>query len=353
MSGEQGKTPANDNNVVCSDIIYWVENTPNDCYLVGKILGRVPKNTTVENNSDGVFVSETNDNGNRLNQAYTCALFSTTLDDYRADLSSGAPQKVIKAELDTAASNVKYLKVSWYSNRDGATLSYANYDYDNDKVVFPPANKNGAAVPPTVSVQIIQTAQTFTMSQFEKSVGETTNRGTIYLVPSSRDAKNTSTETYNYNSNNLVPKSAVIKSNNHTTANKPYVVKCGVKTTDEFVCSATIELPEPVGGARNNDTFMVVVSLPYEQPETDISVKFCKTNCSGTNSSVGSSSIAKLKNIQIEIDSTGSANDLFRRVKTRLDTSDSSSAVYLYDALQLLGDSGSVLLEKNMTVTHQ
>ena len=356
MSGVTAKTPAADNNVVCSDIIYWVEHSSvdkPDCYLVGKILGRVSKTTTTDNNEDGVFISETNDNGNRLNQAYTCTFFSTSLDDYRADLSSGAPQKVIKAELDIPAKDVKYIKISWYSHRDGASLSYANYDYDTDKVVFPPANANGAAVPPTVSVQLIQTAQNFTMSQFERSVGDTTNRGAVYLVPANRDPKRSSADTYNYNSSNLIPKAAIASSNNKTSENKPYVVKCGTSSTDEFVCSATIELPEPVGGARNNNTFMVVVGLPYEQPETDISVKFCKTNCSGTNSTVGSSNLAKLKDVQIEIDSTGRANDLFRRVTTRLDTSDSGSAAYLYDALQLLGDGGSTLLQKNMTVTHQ
>ncbi len=357
ISGAVASTPASGGAVTCPEIIYWVEHSTAqnpDCYMVGKILGRVPKTANSENTKDGVFIREKTENGNKLNQAYTCTTFSTSLDDYRADLSSGTPQKVIKAELDGPAKDVKYIKISWYSFRDGMKLSYSNYDENIDRVVFPPASANGTSVPPTISVQLIQTAQSFTMGQFDSSVGGATNRGMVYLVPYNKDPSNTvNNSTYKYSASNLVSKADVAASNDKVSANKPYVVKCGVNTTDEFVCSATIELPEPVGGARNNDTFMIVVGLPYEQPETDISVKFCKTNCSGTSSSVGGASVAKLKDVQIEIDSTGRANDLFRRVKTRLDLSDSGSSAYLFDALQLLGDSGNTLLKKNMTVTHQ
>ena len=356
MNGEVASQPSNSGAVTCPEIMYWVQNSMvnPDCYMVGKILGRVAKNADAENTKDGVFISETNDNGNRLNQAYTCTYFSTSLDDYRADLSSGDPQKVIKAELDTAAKDIHYIKVSWYSNPEGAKLSYANYDYENDKVVFPPANNNGASVPPTISVQLIQTADTFNMDQFKQSDGGMTNRGTVYLVPTDRTPNNPNVldhETYMYNNKNFVRANALADSNNKRWINKPYLIKCGENSTSEFVCSATIELPNPMYGDRSDKTFMVVVGLPYERPETDISVKFCKTDCTNTNDSIGSSVYAKINDVQIEIDSTGRANDLFRRVVTRLDTSDSGSAAYLFDAIQLLGDGTSLI--KNMTVTHQ
>lgn len=354
MNGETAQQPTGTGGAItCPEIMYWAQQKE-DCYMVGKILGRVGKDATAENTPKGVFISETNDNKNKLDQAYTCTFFNTSLDDYRADLSSGTPQKVIKAELDTHAKEIDAIKVSWYSNPEGAKLNYANFDYEKDRVVFPSANNNGASVPPTISVELIQTAPQFTMSQFESSPrGEgMTNRGTVYLVPTDKDPRypGVAHENYEYY-NNKLPADVFVNSNNKIWINKPYLVKCGENPTDEFVCSATINLPNPIHGERSDETFMVVVSLPYERPETDISVRFCtEKDCSEASGS-GGSVYAGLKDVQIEIDSTGRANDLFRRVVTRLDTSDSGSAAYLFDAIQLLGT--GTTLQKDMTVTHK
>ena len=145
------------------------------------------------------------------------------------------------------------------------------------------------------------------------------------------------------------------KTNDRTVKNLPYVVYCNNES--DFLCSVTMELPEPIGGTRNDETFMFMLSIPYGQPDTDFSLEFyCAdgTVC-GTAAAVaetGSSSQARVKGIQINIDSTGRANDLFRRVETRMDTSDIYFPYPIY-AVELLGDDSDSLLKKSLTVTKE
>ena len=96
---------------------------------------------------------------------------------------------------------------------------------------------------------------------------------------------------------------------------------------------------------------MFVVSLPYGQPETDFSLEFicadgkdCGSAVAG-GGSMGDTSIASLNGVQVLIDSTGRANDLFRRVEVRLEPADNAFA-YPFYAVQV-GEK----LEKDLTVT--
>lgn len=350
--------PSGTGAVTCADIMYWM-NHP-DCYMVGHILGRIPKGTQSE-----VMISETkSDSGrgsNKLDQAYTCVTIETNLDDYRSDLTATDSRKVIKVELDQVNPNdIDAVKISWFSNRDGVNTSYTNFA--SGRVMFRPTNTTQLSTPPTVSVQMIQTAEIFTMEQFERSVDNTTNRGTVYLVPvGSKDGViEGETDTYIYRSNGTIEADALVKSNNKQSANKPFLVYCDGGSVNEYACTATIKLPAPVGGNRSSKTFMFVVSVPYEQPDTDFSLQFvCKTgvsacsNNSVTSVGVGNTTLgqtAGLKDVQIKIDSTGRANDLFRRVETRMESTDSSFA-YPYFAIQALGDSknGEAAIKKYLT----
>ena len=103
--------------------------------------------------------------------------------------------------------------------------------------------------------------------------------------------------------------------------------------------------------------------LPYGTPSTDVSLEFiCEdgkkcgaqtiTNDDGTEQE-SYTGVATLDGVQISIDSTGRANDMYRRVEARLEGSTGSS-LSLMGPLELLGTGGSgggeSLLEKNLTV---
>lgn len=343
-------------SVSCSDIVWWMQHP--DCYTVGHILGKIDKSENTEVTVGGTVITGS-DGETTTNQAYTCVMVDTDLADYRATLNSNHMSQVIRAGVaNGGTNNVSKVKISWYSvradNRD--FLKYSNYQ--NNRVTFGALNSSTIAVPPTIEVQIVQTAPSFTLSQFDSVESGRTNRGTVYLVPSKTGVSGSSTNSIGAwtGSKNLITASQVVKTNNRAVSNKPFVVYCNPNTGDEFYCSAEIELPGVIGGGqRANDTFMIGVSLPYQKPDTDFSIELlCSdgSTCGGTSGGmIGSDTVVQIKNTQISIDSTGRANDLYRRVETRLETSDTAFGFGSpYYALQILGSGGAT---KDLTVTNE
>lgn len=358
-----------ENNVEgCSEIIAWFDaandpnNTENKCDMVAKILGR-------EYTDNGVLVQEEiGGAGNNMQQLYTCAVVKTVLPDLRETLTSGSPTKVLRAKFDddvsvnnSKANSIKAIRVSWQGDKSTTTALYSDFGKDG---IF----STDAPLPPVLSVGLIQTAETFNLSDFDMTQSidgkRTTDRGTVYLVPVGESnvvnakeiAANGSEGKYlgAWNGEyNEIDSEGFLKSNDKTTTNLPYVIYCN---GDEFACSATIELPSPVNGNRSGETFMIALSMPYAESSTDVRLEFCGSescfNVADDEEVTGEieSTVVPTKNVQISIDSTGRANDLYRRVETYLDTADTTNPYPLY-AIQLLGGSGDSLAKKNLSPT--
>lgn len=318
------------------------------CDMVGRILyGDAWTNKEVE--LGGVTV--TGGSGETTtNQAYTCVKILTELVDYRASLGSRTGKYVdtIRAGVKDGESNtVDKIKISWYLRKDVNPLAWNNVSGN-----FPTADS--IAVPPTLEVQLVQTAETFNLSDFDVTDAGKTNRATLYLVPT-----NISGPT------NEISADDVVKTNDHYVSNHPFPIYCDPDGTGEFLCSATINLPRAIGGTdtayRANDTFLISISIPYRDPDTDFALELiCDKESAGGCGGTAARDIdgvttnrTVLKNTQVAIESTGRANDLVRRVETRLQTKDETFGMgeqSPYYALQILGDSG---VTKNMTVTNE
>ena len=200
----------------------------------------------------------------------------------------------------------------------------------------------------------------------------TTDHGMLYFVPTdkTRDARgfvsksNTTTDEANavyYNiatntdkANNVLKMSDAINfatSSDKTSKKSPVALYCPMNSGNEFACSVSIELPRPNVGVdgdqkRNKDTFMLILSIPYNQPDTDFSIELCRDS--------GCSDLAVIPtdpnldnrldfgNMQIRIDSTGRANNLYRRVETRLENFDTYMPLSSY-AIQLTGNGTSLV----------
>ena len=334
-----------------------------DCDMIARILGKIGEGEEGKE----VIVEEANNASNNMQQAYTCVKMQTLLRDYRSTLSSTVQTKVVKAKFNepVTAKDVNRVRISWYETAVG-NYRYSNIKNDG-KVVFPNVGSSGAAVPPTISLALVQTAETFNLSDFDMTIGDRTDRGMVYLVPTTDPelAKKT-VENNHYGgwngSENRIVANAMLKSNDKTATNLPYTVYCDQDSTAEFVCSAVVELPEPVGGARSDETFMIVMSLPYGKPSTDFALEFlCRDGVTCGKEIVneeGETTIidqdqAYLDGVQVEVDSTGRANDLYRRLRVRLESEANSSFLSMMGPLELLGDnsSGSELLRKTDVVT--
>lgn len=368
----QGATKAasiNDDGILtCGEIIYLIENGGGEnenCDMVAQILNR-EVSILNEKGDKGIIVRES-DTDNKMLQAYTCVKIQTKLDDYRSTISNTNPSKIVRVKLDDGVSSkdIKTVEISWYNDKGSMALRYNNFNKNDNKVVFNSV-ASGVSVPPTISVTLIQTSGQFNLSDFEMSRGSQTNRATAFLVPTdSANGASSSTSNNNYvgvyrargsGRKNFVTKDELLKSNDKTVMNKPFAVYCDPNSDDEFICSATLELPEPVGGDRNDDTFLFVVSYPYGKPTADFAMRFCinENGCSErkvvSGETIYEDYSVDLKDSQISIDSTGRANDLFRRVEMVFDIGDTGFPYPLY-AIQLLGkDKDDSLLKKDLKV---
>ena len=352
----------------CATITSIIDNPENwNCDMVANILGR---------SEGGVMIQESTTNNN-MQQAYTCVKIQTVLRDYRSSLSSSNQMKVINAKFDdvSLANKVKKIKINWYDDTSWGR-SYTNSL--NGKVTFWNTVEKALAVPPTISVAVLQSAEDFNLSDFDVTRGDRTNRGMVYLVPTNNaGAASTGLADNSYGAwdatknENIIGAGAMAKSNDKTATNLPYLVNCAEENTDvEFACSTTIELPRPIpdalngGDVRSSDTFMVVVSLPYGNPSTNFAVEFlcddgeiCHSEEVKTDegSETVASNTAYLKGVQIKVDSTGRANDLYRRVETRLQSSADSSYLSIMGPLELIGNSSGSedLLNKTYAVKRE
>ncbi len=368
---EQGYTYtgslSNEGSINCNDIIYYMKN-PN-CDMVANILGR-----QIDPETGEVQISESHGAANNMSQAYTCVMVATTLSDYRADLNSSNSSKIINVSLEDESliGSVKYIKLSWHSTQDETGLDYANFIEESPgawRTAFQPVDDE-LAVPPMLSLQLIQTANSFTLGEVNSkmSLGGSgkaeTDRATVFLVPTNReDGASESGETYvgaysNDGGNEITAEQ--MAATNNLEKNLPYVVYCPDDQDGEFLCSVKIELPDPIGfsngGGRNPDTFMFVVSLPYGQPGTEFALELCTVEeaCLTQGAEINNGSadgVVILKDMQVEIDSTGKANDLYRRVKVRTGEAESASA-YLPYAIQAIdnGNGNEVKIEKLLEV---
>ena len=342
----------NDGVVTCGEIIHWMKNP--DCYMVGHILGRIPESSPNENDNGevslGITSSGSGGNASVLNQAYSCTKMEAELTDYRSTISAAHETRLVKVRFTQEEANVlDHIKLSWYVVKpDTKTFFAPTKDVAGTPVAtFRPKVETQMIVPPTVELQLLQTSNSFLVDQvMDRTRNGQTDRATLYLVPTDSDKV----------TRKSISAAEVASTNDPRVKNLPYLIKCdGESTNNEFVCSTEIALPEPIDGNRSGDTFMIALSLPYRQPETDFSVEFyCRKGtqkCGQIMSTNGNTTgLMTLYDAQVEVDSTGRANDLFRRVKARLETQDVAFPYPIY-ALQVLNDKNNYQLIKNMIVT--
>lgn len=273
-----------------------------------------------------VLIEETDSAGNATDQAYTCVILRNTVPDYRATLTSDTQTRVVPIGIRTDGSEqgitssnldeVKSIQFSWYSELNGTEFK----NLDNDGKF---KNKTNSTTPPTISLTLLYTNPTFTIGEFNNSTN--TNYSTLILLPS-----NSAPETAN-GVNNITAAQISAAANSDAGMNNPFLVHC---THNEFACTVNLETNFPAGGNA-----MLVVTMPYGDTITDFAVTLKKADGSSID----------FENVQISVDSTGRANQLVRRVETRLDPADLFFPYPGYE-VTLTGGPGETL-SKNFWIT--
>lgn len=114
-------------------------------------------------------------------------------------------------------------------------------------------------------------------------------------------------------------------------ANTPYRVQC---THSEFACTLTLGTSTSPLSFDTGGNAILIVSLPYGDTVTDFAVTL--RNASGD--------IIPFENVQVSVDSTGRANQLLRRVESRLDPADTFFPYPQYE-VELTGTDDESLLK--------
>jgi len=174
----------------------------------------------------------------------------------------------------------------------------------------------------------MQFGSNFRLTDFDdiNAAGES-NANTLFLYPTGTTGSTSpvTNDTYLFSS----------RDDRLTGVGQPLPVACrGSIGSGGYACTVTLTLPTPIGGiGLNGRTAYLRLSALYNASNYRVTLK------------TAAGDPAKFDAVQPEIDSTGRANDLFRRVRTRVELIDTTFA-YPEATVDITGS-----LCKNFTVT--
>jgi Tfp pilus assembly protein PilX len=270
-----------------------------------------------ETNGETLIQQTTGDNAAKLDQAYTCVKVATDTADYLGQLENDE-STVIPIKGDKPFSQIE---LSWFSAQDLASTSNLGLSYastGSETVLNLPrvGAKWPANNPALMRIQLMQFGGNFTLSDFDNSA----DASTLFLYPLKLSSADNTTMSFALDAR-------------RSPVNAPQVVDCRDSlVTGGYACKAIIQLPNPANGSAANRTAYLRLSAIYNKAHFQIKL---------LDSAGGD---VKLSGVQPEVDSTGRANDLFRRVVARVELR--GDAVYPNAEIDLLGN-----LCKNFTVT--
>lgn len=252
-------------------------------------------------NTEGETLVGENVGEQKLLQAYSCAKISPNTVDYRAQNLGSAKSHIIPLTVAPGAS-FDSIEIMWFTQQDAAAtdvdgeyvdtdLSWPSPGNNDTPLPIPDGDTWKSQMPPILRTQLMQVAKPFTLSQFDAAGGlGDTNSSTLFLYPH-RDL----TEEIGFNSDPSPGTKA------------PRLVKCDETRFEEgdYACKVTLAVPNPVTGSASNRTAFLRLSALYNTTRYRIVLK-----SGGTT--------VPFYGVQPEVDVTGRANDVYRRIKARV-----------------------------------
>ena len=324
----------NDTSTSCQNAIasMQAQDSTTNCDLVRNVLGREydieSGETIIQTGTDGT--------GQDMQQAYTCVLIAEDTTEYVGQLNDSYHSKMIPLRT-TNINELRYVRVEWYSNKNISpetgqepnmpnrspdtldSTNKPNNDTTNIGLFSKLTGSDDTPAPPTLGVQLIQTNNTFSIADLDTNKGNDTNRGTLILYPSASAPGNIIASTT----------SSGFSASSDKAYNTPTPIRCEPNDAQDinFFCTAVLAIPAPYNGNvndRSESSSFLRLFLPYGTPPTDFHIFLCKDNPSdpcGINTG-SEDDLMPFVGVQARIDSTGRANDLFRRIESRVELVD-------------------------------
>lgn len=247
----------------------------------------------------------------KLNQAYTCVKMVLDTDTVEGVLETSDVKTVPLRGKD----GFDRVKISWFSQEDLARGASASVPFV--PLTSPPLPQKTTTVgweetrPPVLRTQFIQFKKTaIRLSDFTDK--GTNNTRTAFLYPNT-----IGNPEYNLNSIDA-------RRSPESARNEPKSVQCDVSNiqtgiNDGYVCSVILELPNPEGGNKSNREAYLQLQPIYNKAHYRIQL-------------FDGSSPVLFDAVQPQVDSTGRASDLFRRVRASIALTDGGPDLYMPDA---------------------
>ncbi|MDO8335642.1 MAG: hypothetical protein Q7T74_02555 [Candidatus Saccharibacteria bacterium] len=241
----------------------------------------------VEGNSKEVKVTTNTADDSTLDQAYTCLKVKLQTNDYKRTLDNGnsiiVPLKGATGNPATIQLNW-FEKSEWYVNDTGNTLDLPNAVSGNDFKLPGNASDWGSKRPPLMRAQIIAVPRTNVSLDIVDQGSKA-----VFLYPSSNGGNSVSLDS-----------TSGVDVFRRGMKNSPVAVKCN--DTSAYACSVAIT------------KFSIGADYDYylRLMPTYNNVKLQVKMLDGAGATI------KFDGVEPEIDSTGRANDVFRRVISRV-----------------------------------
>lgn len=256
------------------------------------------------------------DNASKLDQAYTCVKVVVNTDDYKGQIDVNQSDIIPIS----GASDFDRVELSWFSRDDlSSTSTSMDVDFPSaaGSVELPAVGTTWKqSSPALMRAQLMQLGGGFKLSDFDDSQSGKSNANTLFLYPTSAG---------------LSEKSFALDGRKDPL-NAPQLIDCKPSfVSAEYSCKVDLILPGPIDGNVSQRNAFLRLSSLYNGSHYSLKLK------NGTTD-------VKFNGVQPQVDSTGRANDMFRRVKARIELK--GDFTYPEAAIDLEGN-----LCKNFTVT--
>ena len=272
------------NTAECQEYVEKVNQYGKNCDIVKQMVYDIREE---DGNTEVLIQENTSGNAGDVeveDEAYTCVTIDPITTDYRSTLSSANPTRVVQL---IAAEDYDIVEISWHSDTNSSERNWS------DQGTGKKFNTNDKNITPAIlSAEIIYPGgASFTDY-------DSVPHNTIFMIPD--DTQQTKA---------VITRKNLVENNDQSeplNSYDPFAVKCD---GDTYACSQAIELDNM---PANSDADFLVLSLPYGQPDTDFTITLKKKN----------GKIVRFEQAQYAVDSTGRANDVYRRVEVRVEAND-------------------------------
>jgi hypothetical protein len=242
-----------------------------------------------------------------LDQAYTCLIMELETLEYIGTLAPGESQVVPLV----GTRNFDTVKISWFSREDVSNAD-GRVSLPGVAAAKPLIEQEDWAVnrPSLMRAQLIQFGSSFSMTDFDYTAGSgagvQSNSNTVFLYPTSAVGGTSSS----FVGLDTRKDSAADEPDADTSLQTPHALQCepNFDGEEEYSCSMELTLPQPIGGG--NRTAFLRLTPFYTKTHFEVALY--------DGDATIPANVVRFKDVQPRIDSTGRANDLFRRIESRV-----------------------------------